>query len=110
MANKKINELDSRASLSLSDLLAVGDPTTGYLYKITITDLKTLTGAGVISFNGRIGSVSPAEGDYTLNQLGDVIITSAANGNIIKYNGSNWVNVPMYTGTVAQYVDGISAY
>ena len=110
MANKKISELDSRASLSLSDLLAVGDPTTGYLYKITITDLKSLTGAGVISFNGRVGSVAPAEGDYTLNQLGDVIITTAANGNIIKYNGSNWVNVPMYTGTVSQYVDGTGAY
>jgi hypothetical protein len=93
MANKKISELDSRASLSLSDLLAVGDPTTGYLYKITITDLKSLTGAGVISFNGRVGSVAPAEGDYTLNQLGDVIITSATNGNILQYNGSNWVNV-----------------
>lgn len=110
MANKKINELDSRASLSLSDLLAVGDPTTGYLYKITITDLKTLTGAGVISFNGRVGSVTPAEGDYSLNQLSDVIITSATNGNILKYNGSNWVNVPMYTGTIAQYVDGTGAY
>ena len=110
MANKKINELDSRASLSLSDLLAVGDPTTGYLYKITITDLKTLTGAGVISFNGRVGSVTPAEGDYSLNQLSDVIITSATNGNIVKYNGSNWVNVPMYTGTIAQYVDGTGAY
>jgi hypothetical protein len=93
MANKKINELDSRSSLSLSDLMAVGDPSTGYLYKTTISDLKTLTGAGVISFNGRFGAVSPAEGDYTLTQLSDVIITSATNGNILQYNGSNWVNV-----------------
>ena len=92
MANKKISELDSRASLSLSDLLAVGDPTTGYLYKITITDLKTLTGAGVISFNGRVGSVTPAEGDYNLTQLGDVIITSATNSQVLQFNGSNWVN------------------
>ncbi len=110
MANKKISELDSRASLSLSDLMAVGDPSTGYLYKTTISDLKTLTGAGVISFNGRYGAVSPAEGDYSLTQLSDVIITTAANGNIIKYNGSNWVNVPMYSGTIAQYVDGTGAY
>jgi hypothetical protein len=93
MANKKINELDSRSSLSLSDLMAVGDPSTGYLYKTTISDLKTLTGAGVVSFNGRFGSVVPAEGDYTLTQLSDVIITSATNGNILQYNGSNWVNV-----------------
>ena len=110
MANKKISQLDSKASLSLGDLLAVGDPTTGSLYKTTITDLKTLTGAGVVSFNGRIGAVVPAEGDYTLTQLGDVIITTAANGNILKHNGSNWVNVPMYTGTVSQYVDGTGAY
>lgn len=95
MANKKISELDSRASLSLSDLLAVGDPTTGYLYKITITDLKSLTGAGVISFNGRVGAVSPAEGDYTLNQLGDAIITSPSNGQVLQYNGSNWVNAAL---------------
>lgn len=110
MANKKISQLDSKASLSLGDLLAVGDPTTGSLYKTTITDLKTLTGAGVVSFNGRIGAVVPTEGDYTLTQLGDVIITTAANGNILKHNGSNWVNVPMYTGTVSQYVDGTGAY
>jgi hypothetical protein len=92
MANKKINELDSRASLSLSDLMAVGDPSTGYLYKTTISDLKTLTGAGVVSFNGRFGSVVPAEGDYSLTQLSDVIITSVSNNQVLRYNGSNWVN------------------
>jgi hypothetical protein len=110
MANKKISELESRASLSLSDLMAVGDPSTGYLYKTTISDLKTLTGAGVVSFNGRFGTVMPAEGDYTLTQLGDVIITSAANNDVLKYNGSNWVNTQLYTGTVAQYIDGTGAY
>jgi hypothetical protein len=51
-----------------------------------------LTGAGVVSFNGRFGTVNPAEGDYTLTQLGDVIITSPSNGQVLKYNGSNWVN------------------
>jgi len=108
MANKKISELDSRASLSLSDLLAVGDPTTGYLYKITITDLKSLTGAGVISFNGRVGSVAPAEGDYTLNQLGDVIITSPTNGNILQYNGSNWVNATIDLSGYVPYTGATS--
>jgi hypothetical protein len=46
----------------------------------------------VVSFNGRFGTVNPAEGDYTLTQLGDVIITSPSNGQVLKYNGSNWVN------------------
>jgi hypothetical protein len=108
MANKKINELDSRATLTLSDLMAVGDPSTGYLYKTTISDLKTLTGAGVVSFNGRFGSVVPAEGDYSLTQLSDVIITSASNNQVLQYNGSNWVNATIdlsgyvpYTGATA---------
>jgi len=109
MANKKISELDSRASLSLSDLLAVGDPTTGYLYKITITDLKSLTGAGVISFNGRVGAVSPAEGDYTLTQLGDVIITSPSNTQLLQYNGSNWVNwTPNYLTAESDTLDSVT--
>jgi hypothetical protein len=106
MANKKISELDSRASMSLSDLLAIGDPSTGYLYKTTISDLKTLTGAGVISFNGRYGAVTPAEGDYTLTQLGDVIITSPTNGQVVQYNGSNWVNASLnLTTTLAALTD-----
>jgi hypothetical protein len=75
----------------------VGDPSTGYLYKTTISDLKTLTGAGVVSFNGRFGTVNPAEGDYTLTQLGDVIITSVTNGQVLQYNGSNWVNTTLPT-------------
>jgi hypothetical protein len=103
MANKKINELDSRASLSLSDLMAVGDPSTGYLYKTTISDLKTLTGAGVVSFNGRFGSVVPAEGDYSLTQLSDVIITSASNNQVLRYNGSNWVNATIDLSVYVPY-------
>lgn len=106
MANKKISELDSRASMSLSDLLAVGDPSTGYLYKTTISDLKALTGAGVISFNGRYGAVVPAEGDYTLTQLADVIITSPSNNQVVRYNGSNWVNATLdLTTTLAALTD-----
>lgn len=105
MANKKISELDSRASLSLSDLMAVGDPATGYLYKTTISDLKTLTGAGVISFNGRVGVIVPTEGDYNLTQLGDVIITSVTSGQFLRYNGSNFVN----TGLSASDIPDLSA-
>jgi len=100
MANKKISELDVRASLALADLLVVGDPANGYAYKTTITDLKTITGAGVISFNGRVGAVVPVEGDYTLNQLSDVILTSSASGQFLRYNGSNWVNSAIQAGDI----------
>jgi hypothetical protein len=42
MANKKINQLDARVGAALTDLMLIGDPTTGTSYKLTATDLKTL--------------------------------------------------------------------
>lgn len=47
MANKKINELDTRVGLADSDLIAVGDPSTGTLYKIPASDLLTIIGTTV---------------------------------------------------------------
>jgi len=48
--------------------------------------------APVTSVFGRTGAVVAAEGDYNLNQLGDVIISSPTNGQVLKYNGAEWVN------------------
>jgi hypothetical protein len=41
---------------------------------------------------GRVGNIVATEGDYTLTQLGDVILTSPANGQVLKYNGTQWIN------------------
>jgi len=41
---------------------------------------------------GRVGNIVATEGDYTLTQLGDVTLTSPANGQVLKYNGTSWVN------------------
>jgi hypothetical protein len=46
----------------------------------------------VISVFGRSGVVLASEGDYTITQLGDVTLTSPANGQVLKYNGTQWVN------------------
>ena len=46
----------------------------------------------VTSVFGRTGAVVATEGDYTLNQLGDVTLTSPTNGQVLKYNGTTWVN------------------
>jgi hypothetical protein len=46
----------------------------------------------VYSVFGRTGNVVAQEGDYTLTQLGDVTLTSPANGQVLKYNGTQWVN------------------
>lgn len=46
----------------------------------------------VTSVFGRTGAVVAAEGDYTLTQLGDVTITTPTNGQVLKYNGTAWIN------------------
>jgi hypothetical protein len=46
----------------------------------------------VLSVFGRTGEVVATEGDYSLTQLGDVTLTSPSNGQVLKYNGTAWVN------------------
>ena len=53
------------------------------------SDLNT---DAVTSVFGRTGAVVATEGDYTLTQLGDVTLTSPTNGQVLKYNGTTWVN------------------
>lgn len=57
MANKKVSQLSSKASVLLTDLFPIADPSTGQLYKTTISDLGTAIGSGVSSVNGLVGAV-----------------------------------------------------
>lgn len=127
MPNKKINQLTPRTP-TLTDLILVGDPATGYSYKATLSAMINFVGGNiqfsslggisltnptngqVLTFNGtnwvnqtpaaapvtsvfgRTGAVVAAEGDYSLNQLSDVTISSPTNGQVLKYNGTAWVN------------------
>lgn len=98
MANKRISELSSRVP-SASDLMLVGDPTTGYSYKCLVSQV-----GGVQSVFGRTGAVTAQEGDYTLTQLGDVTITSPQLDQVLVYNGGAWVNTENYSNKVQHYV------
>ena len=62
-----------------------------------IVNIQAQTGAyplpnNVYSVFGRVGNVVAVEGDYTLNQLSGVTIASPVSGQVLKYNGSQWVN------------------
>lgn len=61
---------------------------------ISITG-NAIGNTGVISFNSRTGTVTPATGDYNLSQMGDVTITTPADKQILQYQGatSKWVNI-----------------
>jgi hypothetical protein len=57
MANKKVSQLSSKPSVLVTDLFPIADPSTGQLYKTTISDLGTAIGSGVSSVNGLVGAV-----------------------------------------------------
>ena len=75
----------------------------------------SVTGA-VTSFNTRTGAVTLTSGDVTtalgftpsqvanLNDITDVTITSPSTNQVLKYNGTNWVN-DSDTDTGIQYTD-----
>jgi hypothetical protein len=46
----------------------------------------------VNSVFGRIGNIVAAEGDYSLTQLSDVTLTSSLNNQVLRYNGTSWIN------------------
>lgn len=59
----------------------------------------------VQSVFGRTGAVTSQEGDYNLNLLGDVTLTSPTTNQVLQYNGTDWVNATVsgssISGTVA---------
>jgi len=57
MANKKVSQLSSKPSVLVTDLFPIADPSTGQLYKTTISDLGTAIGSGVSSVNSLVGAV-----------------------------------------------------
>jgi hypothetical protein len=76
---------------------AVGD---WVIYNGTIWQ-KSLNSNAVSSVFGRTGTILAQEGDYNIDQLGDVAITSAATNDYLRYNGSYWVNTvfPSFTSS-----------
>ncbi len=61
----------------------------------------------------RIGVYATVSGSAaaSIDDLGDVTITSASSGQFLKYNGSAWVNdaIDLGTDTTGNYVSGVSA-
>lgn len=66
---------------------------------IFTTDTKKLfIGDGTTTGGIDVDTGSGGGGATDLNGLSDVVLTSPSNGQVLKYNGSNWVNLPDATG------------
>ena len=57
MANKKVSQLTSKPSVLSTDIVPIADPSTGQLFKTTLSALGAVIGSAVASVNGLIGVV-----------------------------------------------------
>lgn len=82
----------------------------------------TTTGTVTLDFSAAPSASSVRVGVYaavagstitigSIDDLGDVTITSAANGDFLRYNGSAWINdaVNLSTDTIGSYVESLVA-
>jgi hypothetical protein len=101
MADKKVTALDALVELNSVDLFLVVDDPSG-------TPTSKKVAAAAISEFVIDNIVFPA-GVEDLDDLGDVTAPSPSSGDVLKYNGSAWVNdagyatlsSPTFTGTPA---------
>lgn len=94
MANKKINELVTRTP-SLSDLILVGDPSSGYSYKATVTALATIIETDIADGFVTLSTTQTISGAKTFSN--NLTLTSVANAattqtKFLTLNASNVVN------------------
>ena len=76
MANRKISELQSRTP-ALSDLILVGDPSSGYSYKCTVTALATIIETDIADGFVTIATTQTVSGAKTFSN--NLTLTSVAN-------------------------------
>ena len=97
----KVREIDT-STWSEGDILWVDNATTGTLTNIQPTTGSRLPIAFVITdhaVNGVI-AVRATDGTY-LAEAHDTSIASPANGEVLKHNGTNWVNSPITAADVS---------
>jgi hypothetical protein len=88
MANKKINQLDTRTGAALTDLILIGDPTSGTSFKLTATDFKTLLNN--VPYTGATTNVNLGEFGLLTGQLTfDQTPTGTAGVGVMRWNDSD---------------------
>ena len=96
------------ANLNLTGVSAntYGDAT--HVGQFTVTTAGRITSASSVSITFPVISVNTFTGAVSLGleNLNDVVITSAASGDLLQWNGSNWINkslstakIPLFSGT-----------
>jgi len=112
MANKKVSQLTSKPSVLVTDLFPIADPTTGQLFKTTISALGTAIGSGVSSVNTLVGAVvldtddiqelaSPTNRWYTDTRSRAALSASSP---LVYNSGTGAFSIPAATTSVNGYL------
>lgn len=86
--------------------ITLGDDTTGNY----VEDVTAGTGISISGGTGE-GSNNIVSLNAGLDNLNDVVITSATPNNFLYYNGSNWINsnITLGSNTIGNYVEDLTA-
>lgn len=100
--NTAITQNFSGSIIKVADLFdaTISTPSNGQVLTYNSGTSKwvnsTASAGAVSSVFGRTGAVVSAEGDYSFTQLSDVTLTTPTTGQIMRYDGSGWVNFTRY--------------
>lgn len=106
-----VKNLVSGTGVSLSNNFGEGStPTISIGQSVGITDNVTfnqVTANLVGNVSGTVSDIS----NHGISDLSDVNVSDPANGDFLRYNGSNWINDPvnLTTDTVGDYVSKLAA-
>ncbi len=65
-----------------------------------VSGIQASGGAGLVnSVFGRTGTVTASDGDYILDQIGDVVLTTPLAADLLVFDGTNWVNESTIPGS-----------
>ena len=109
-------------SLGTRDVVVVARNAASPYEVIDVRWEATTTGTVTLDFSAAPSASSVRVGVYaavagstitigSIDDLGDVTLTSAANGDFLRYNGSAWINdaVNLSTDTIGSYVESLVA-
>jgi hypothetical protein len=105
-----INQISGISPLASGGVVNLTSPSNGQVLRFNGT--QWINATNILSFNSRTGAVVPASGDYSIAQITNssvlasttnVNITTPSNGQILSYNGTQWINTNSISAPVTSF-------
>jgi hypothetical protein len=101
--------IDSSTSIGDLNGVVITSPTNGQALVYNGTNwVNQSISVPVTSVFGRTGAVVATEGDYSLDLLSDVTLTTPSSNQVLQYNGTAWVNATLIDNGITS-LNGLTA-